>query len=478
MTHASAPARRALVTGATGFIGRSLVSALVEQGWEVRCLCRSRAKVASMPWARYADSGVVHVVEGDATDRADLERALNNVDCAWYLLHSMSGGTGFAEQEAEMARQFGEVAKENGVKRIVYLGGLHPDDVPPGHLSEHLESRVEVGQALMDSGVPTAALQAGVVIGAGSLSFRLLRHVAERVPAFIAPQWINNKITPISERDIVHYLLTAADVPAEENRTFDVGGPDSMPYVEMMQRYAEAMGVRRRPFATAPIMTRGLASWGLSVLTPLEMREILPIFDSVAADTVVKERDLEDMVGQPEGGNQTFEDAVRSAAEGTDPARYGRIANWVHGAVLAAAVTGSLLSNPKSLRYKTLTKPSWQPPAWAFPLAWTVLYADLAVISTTTIADALEQEGATAARADATALGLNLVLNAGWSGLFFRSRKRFLSTAWAAALTLSSADLARRAWKRSPSRGLLLAPYPAWSAFATLLNGRIAQLNR
>lgn len=458
----------ALVTGATGFIGRRLVLELVNKGWAVKCLCRSRDKAMTMPWAKHVEGGAVEIVEGDAAERADAERALDGVDCAWYLLHSMSSGSGFAEREIAMARQFGKVAAQKEVGRIVYLGGLHPES---GEMSEHLQSRVRVGEELRAAGVPTAALQAGVVIGDGSLSFELLRHVTERVPAFAAPRWIKNRITPISVRDVVYYLVAAAELPPDQDRSFDIGGPDTMPYVDMMQRYADTVGVRRRPFVTAPLMTRRLASFGLSLLTPLSMGKILPIFDSVSADTVVKERDLEELVGTPEGGNQTFEEAVEIAARGTDPRRYGRIANAVFGGVLATAVAGSLFTAPDSRSYKRLKKPSWQPPAAVFPLAWTLLYADIAVVGTTTIADSRDKK-------DALALAANLVLNAGWSAVFFRSRRRGVATAWSAALTASSVDLVRRAWRQSPSRAGILAPYPAWCAFATALTGRIAQLNR
>ncbi|SDL62048.1 Tryptophan-rich sensory protein (benzodiazepine receptor homolog) [Corynebacterium mycetoides] len=470
--------RLALVTGATGFIGQRVVVELVDHGWEVRCLCRSRDKAMAMPWADRVESGEVEIVEGDAGERADVERALDGVDCAWYLLHSMSSGSGFAEQEAAMARQFGEVAAEKSVSRIVYLGGLHPEGPEAEGMSEHLASRGRVGEELRAAGVPTAALQAGVVIGDGSLSFELLRHVSERVPAFAAPRWITNRITPISVRDAVHYLVAAADLPPEHDRAFDIGGPDTMPYVDMMQRYTQVVGVNRRPFLAAPIMTRRLASFGLSLLTPLSMREILPIFDSVSSDTVLKERDLEALVGTPEGGNQTFDEAVAVAAQGTNPGRYGKIATTVHLAVLATAIAGSLLTDPDSRRYKRLRKPSWQPPAAAFPLVWTLLYVDLAVISSTTIADSLEAGEPAAARADAAALAGNLVLNAGWSGVFFRSHRRGVAAAWAAALTASSADLVRRAYRRSPTRAALLAPYPLWCAFATALTARIARLNR
>lgn len=322
--------RTALVTGATGYVGGLVVKQLLEEGWRVKVLARSEKKAERKP---FGDD--VEIFEGDATERADVADALQDVDCAWYLLHSMDDGAGLAEQEADMARQFGEEARKAGVGRIVYLGGLHPEGE---EMSEHLASRVRVGEILLASGVPTAVLQAGVVIGDGSLSFRLLRHVTERVPAFIAPDWITNSITPIAARDIAHYLVRAADLLPEVNRTFDVGGPDSMPYVDMMQRYADAMGLRRRPYVTAPIFTRKLAAWGLGQLTPLDYQQILPIFESVSVDTVVKERDLEELVGAPEGGNMRFDDAVRAAAKDTDPAWYGSVATPLHLAAIAAGV--------------------------------------------------------------------------------------------------------------------------------------------
>ena len=327
--------RTGLVTGATGYVGGLVVEQLLRGGWRVKILARNEEKALARSWG-----DEVEIVEGDAAKRDDVARALEGADCAWYLLHSMDDGAGFAQEEADMARWFGEEAKRAGVGRIVYLGGLHPQGE---NMSEHLASRVRVGEILMDSGVPTAVLQAGVVIGDGSLSFQLLRHVTERVPAFVAPEWITNEITPIGARDIAFYLVAAADLPAEMNRTFDVGGPDSMPYVEMMQRYAEAVGLHRRPYFTAPIMTRALAAWGLGVLTPLDHNQILPIFESVSVDTVVKERDLEALVGTPAGGNQRFEEAVRAAAEGTEPGWYGGLATTLH---LAAVAAGALSRRP------------------------------------------------------------------------------------------------------------------------------------
>lgn len=433
--HSEQQKRTALVTGATGYVGGNVVQKLLDDGWRVRILCRSSAKAKKRPWGDDVD-----IVEGDATDREDVSRALRGVDCAWYLLHSMDDGSGFADAEAEMAEQFGGVAKEQGVRRIVYLGGLHPDD--GSGVSEHLASRVKVGEILMSSGVPTAALQAGVVIGGGSLSFQLLRHVTERVPSFIAPDWIRNEITPISERDIVHYLVKAADLPAGVNRSFDVGGPETMPYVEMMERYAEAVGLHRRPYITAPIMTRRMASLGLSFLTPLSDSEILPIFESVSADTVVKERDLEQLVGAPDGGNQTFDDAVRAAADGTAPGDYGDAATTYH--VIAALWS------------------LWAPGrAWWLPLNLTQ-----AATMVPTIADINERDhaqapataaGFSALSAPASQAALAAALNLDFNWVARRWPNKWTRGIW----LLSSLDLVRRAYKEKPLRALGLVPYIA-----------------
>lgn len=442
--------RTALVTGATGFIGGEVVRTLLDDGWRVRILCRSASKAKQRPWG-----DDVEIVEGDATSREDVSRALEGVDCAWYLLHSMDDGSGFAEAEARMATQFSEEAARHEVGRIVYLGGLHPDGVTGDSedVSEHLRSRIKVGEILMSSGVPTAALQAGVVIGAGSLSFQLLRHVTERVPLFAAPDWITNEITPISQRDIVHYLVKAADLPPEENRTFDVGGPDTMPYVEMMQRYADAVDMRRRPYLTAPIMTRQMAALGLSFITPLTYGEILPIFDSVSADTVVKERDLEELVGTPEGGNETFDDAVQAAADGTVPGDYGTWATTYH----AIAAIWAL----------------WAPGrAWWLPLNLTqvvTMYPTIADLAERDDSQSLE-DAATFVPVTSYASQTALVTAA---NLDFNWIARRWPNKWTRGLWLvSSLDLARRVYKEKPLRVAGLVPYIAGQFFIRPRNGR------
>lgn len=479
--HDSAQTRRALVAGATGYVGGRVVAELLERGWAVRTLSRDRDKALGMDWGdrvvprgQHASAGQVEVCEGDAARIEDVREALEGVDAAWYLLHSMSDAQDFAQEEAQMARVFAQSAHDAGVGRIVYLGGLHPQGE---ELSEHLASRVQVGQILMASGVPTAALQAGVVLGEGSSSFSMLRHLAERLPGAIAPDWTGNRITPISVRDAVFYLTRAGELPPEINRTFDIGGPDTLPYLEMMKRCARAEGLPPRFAITAPVTTPGLASHWIGLVTPVSHLLARPLIGSLLHETVVKERDLEELVGTPVGGNQGFEEAVRTAVRGVDTRRWRKVLGATSGVVLACAVVGSFLSDPQNRWYRSLDLPSWQPPAAAFPIAWTALYADIAVTQSLVIADHLDAEDARSARADALALSANLVLNASWSGLFFRSRRPVLSTVVAGALAVSSADLVRRAWVSAPERGVLLSPYAGWTAFATVLNAAIARRN-
>jgi len=418
------------------------VSKLLDDGWRVRILCPSASKAKKRPWGDAVD-----IVEGDATSREDISRALEGVDCAWYL-RSVDNGTGFTEEEATMARQFGGEAARHEVGRIVYLSGLHADGVTGDSkdISEHLATLIKVGEILMDSGVPTAVLQAGVVIGAESLSFQLLRHVTERVPLLASPDWITHLHTPISQRDIVHYLVAAADLPPEINRTFDIGGPDTMPYVEMVQWYGEIVHMRRRPSFTAPFMTHPLAALGLSFVTPLTYRQILPIVDSVSSGTVVKERDLEKLVGTPEGGNETFDSAIIEAALGTYPHHYRSTATTYH----ALAAIWALFAPGRK---------------W-----WVPLNLIQSVAMMPTIADINERDdsqtlddasGLAPLTAPTSQAALATLVNLDLNWIARRWPNKWTRGAW----LISSLDLGRRAYKEKPLRTLALVPYIAGQFF-------------
>lgn len=326
-----------LVTGATGYIGGLLVPELLRRGRTVRVLSRSADRIAELDWG-----DAVEVAEGDASDGDDVAAALEGVDVAYYLLHSMAGGDDFEERDRELARTFATAAAQQGVRRLVYLGGLHPD----GELSPHLASRVEVGKILLDSGVPTAVLQAGVVLGDGSASFDMLRYLTERLPVVVAPRWLRNRIQPIAADDVVHYLAEAADLPAELNRTFDVGGPDVLTYAEMMERFAALTDLGPRYIATVPVLTPELASLWVGLVTPVDSGVARPLVGSLIHDAVRSEEDLDDLVPPPPGGAAGFDEAVRRATRDMHLSLSAQGARLGAGAIGAAVSLGSAATAP------------------------------------------------------------------------------------------------------------------------------------
>jgi len=299
----SAP--RALVLGATGYLGGRLVPRLLSAGYRVRVLARDPARAAAFPWG-----GDVEVVRGDATDAEAVREAVEGVDVVSYLIHSMGGGKDFENTDRRAARTVAEAAAAAPVSRIVYLGGLHPLDAP---LSPHLRSRVEVGEILLASGVPTLVLQAGVVIGSGSASFEMVRHLTDVLPYMPAPKWVRNHIQPIAVRDVLHYLLGAARVAPNVNRAVDIGGPDVLRYGQMMNGYALEAGLHQRPIASLPVLTPRLASHWVNLVTPIPKAIARPLVESLQNDCVVKDRAVDDLIPRPEGGLMPYRAAVKLA---------------------------------------------------------------------------------------------------------------------------------------------------------------------
>src|SRR4051794_7518460 len=461
--------RTALVTGASGYVGGHVVPRLLEEGWTVRVLTRSRRSLDDRPWIDR-----VEVAEGDVSSREDMVDALDGPHAAWDLRHSMDHRPDFQERDRGAATHFSEAANAAGVSRIVYLGGLHPGDEP---LSPHLASRVEVGRILLDSGVPTAVLQAAVVLGDGSASFDMLRYLTTRLPAMVAPKWLENKIQPIAIDDVVTLLVGAGSLPPEVNRTFDIGGPEVLTYREMIARFSDATG-RRRPFVvTVPVPTPRLASHWVGLVTPISAGLAKPLVGSLVHEVVAKEHDLLDHVDVP-GGFTDFDTAVRSAMRTAKPDTALRNLALTSGATVASAVVGSLATAPESRWYRSLDLPEWQPPTLAFPVVWTALYTDIAA-SSAAVLNAYDKAGDTQGRnAYLKAFGTNLALNTAWSVLFWRVRKPWVAAVEAALLTASSADLARRAGAINKGAGIALSPYAAWCGFATVLSAAIARRNR
>jgi uncharacterized protein YbjT (DUF2867 family) len=305
--------RTALVTGATGYIGSRLIPQLLTAGWQVRVLTRDAGKLDGRAWR-----DAVHVVQGDADHAADLHRALDGVAVGYYLLHSMGDSSphgDFAARERAIARTFADAAAACGAARVVYLGGLHPAGE---ELSPHLASRTEVGQILLDGAVPAVVLQAAVIVGSGSASFEMLRHLAERLPAMVAPKWLSNRIQPIAIRDVLHYLVAVADLPPAVNRTFDIGGPDVLTYKEMLDGFCRAAGLPPRVIVTIPVLTPRLAGHWVGLVTPVPGGLAKPLVESLIHEVICTERDITERVPALPGGLMTFEDSVRSALAGTE----------------------------------------------------------------------------------------------------------------------------------------------------------------
>lgn len=296
---------RALVLGSTGYIGGRLVPRLIAAGYRVRVLVREPARLAAFDWGTQVD-----VVEGSATDADAVATACADVDVLYYLIHSMGQGNGFEEADLAAAETVARAATDAGVGRIVYLGGLHPQGVP---LSPHLRSRVAVGEVFLRSGTPTLELQAGVVIGSGSASFEMIRHLTEVLPYMPAPKWVRNFIQPIAVRDVLHYLLGAARVAPEVNRAVDIGGPDVLRYGQMMNGYAVEAGLPQRPIAALPVLTPGLASHWVNVVTPVPRSIARPLIASLQHECVMDDHDIDGLIARPEGGLTPYRRAVALA---------------------------------------------------------------------------------------------------------------------------------------------------------------------
>jgi uncharacterized protein YbjT (DUF2867 family) len=296
-----------LVTGATGYIGGRLVPALLEAGRAVRVAVRDPHRVRDQPWA-----SEVEVVQADVTEAATLAPALAGAGAAYYLVHALTTGPGFEALDRRAAGAFAGAARAAGVDRLVYLGGLVPD-VPGAELSPHLRSRAEVGQILRASGVPTAELRAAVILGSGSASFEMLRYLTERLPVMITPRWVANRVQPIAVRDVLRYLVAAADLPAEVNRAFDIGGPDVLTYREMMLRYAAVAGLSRRVILPVPVLTPGLSSHWVGLVTPVPNSIARPLVESLRHEVVCAEHDIARWVPDPPEGLTGFERAVELA---------------------------------------------------------------------------------------------------------------------------------------------------------------------
>lgn len=284
-----------LVTGASGFVGSHLTEALVADGHDVRAMTRHPDD--------YQGAGTA--VYGDVADAASVAAALEGVQVAYYLVHSLDAKD-FERKDAEAARAFGTAAAEAGVSRIVYLGGLGADN---DDLSAHLRSRREVEGELGAGGVPVTVLRAAVVIGHGGISWEITRQLVAHLPVMITPRWVKTRTQPIALLDVIRYLVGVLDTPEAEGRVFEIGGPDVLRYIDMIKRAAKVQGKRIRT-VNVPLLTPRLSSGWLALVTDVDMRTARNLIDSMTNEVVVRDHAIEQVVpGDPIG----YDEAVRLA---------------------------------------------------------------------------------------------------------------------------------------------------------------------
>jgi uncharacterized protein YbjT (DUF2867 family) len=288
-----------LIAGATGFVGARLAASLAGSDSRVRCLVRDRSKAHAL-----AAAGLdLHV--GDIADATSLVGAGKGIEVAYYLVHAMAGGGDFAKRERTGALNFARMAKEEGVKRVVYLGGLGDESK-----SEHLRSRHQTALLLAAEGPPLTYFRAAMVVGAGSESYRTLRYLVGRLPVMIAPSWLRTATQPIGIDATIDYLRRAVEIPDSEGREVQIGGPDVLSYAEMLDRMALAMGVRPRRKIPVPFITPWLSALWLGLVTPVDTKVARPLVEGLTTATVVTDPSGAEPFGiSPE----PFDEALRRA---------------------------------------------------------------------------------------------------------------------------------------------------------------------
>ena len=294
-----------LVTGASGYVGGRLVRTLLENDYRVRVLVRDKYKIIGQPWASQ-----VEICEGNADNPKDLVQALAGVHTVYYLLHSINLGKTFDDIEATMARSFAQASEAAGVAQIVYLGGIANDK----NISKHLASRVSTGKELASTSVPVLELRAGIIIGSGSASFEMLRHLTHRLPIMTTPKWVSNRTHPIAIRDVLYYLKNAAALKTPVGKIYDIGGPEILSYADMMQKFAKLSGLPRRWIIKVPVLTPGLSSLWIGLVTPVPTALARPLVGSLISEVVADPaKSIDDLIPPPQEGLLSVETAMSLA---------------------------------------------------------------------------------------------------------------------------------------------------------------------
>ena len=294
-----------LVVGASGYIGARLVPRLLDAGYSVRCLARSPRKLQRRSWSQHPR---VTIVEGDVALTDDLAALMRGCGAAFYLVHSLlSSGEQNNARDVECARRFSRAASEAGLARIIYLGGLRETGAG---VATRLAGRREVGRTLASGDVPATVFRAAMVLGSGSVSFEILRYLVQRQPFMLPPRWVKTEIQPIGIRNVLHYLVACLAEPQTVGRTFDIGGPDILRYIDLIQIVAEELGLRRRVIMPLPVNARRLSTWWISTITPVSREMVRPLADGLTSRVVCHERDATALMPQR---LYSVREAIRSA---------------------------------------------------------------------------------------------------------------------------------------------------------------------
>lgn len=307
-----------LVTGATGYIASRLIPRVLEAGYSVRCLARDPRRLEGRNWFRS-----VEVLQGDVTIPATLRAALEGVHTAYYFIHNMTYGHGYTSLELDGARSFASAAEAAGVEHIIYLGGLAD---PEQHIAPHMRSRIETGRVLRASNVPVTEFRAGVIAGSGSISFEMIRFMTELFPVVPGPLWMKNKSQPIAIQNVIDYLIAALTNPNRRGGIFEIGGPDVIPYGDLMLRYARIRGLKRKM-----VLIPGIPVWfmafGVGLMTPVPYPIAYALIGGLSADSVVKHPEALRIF--PEVELIDFDTATKDALEETHPSQIERV--WDDG---------------------------------------------------------------------------------------------------------------------------------------------------
>jgi len=313
-----------LLTGATGYIGKRLLPALLADGHEVTCIVRDKQRF------QHETGGQLKIIEADLLNDDSLTITEPEIDVAFYLIHSMGAAIDkFEELEIRSANNFIQAIKGSGVKQIIYLSGLQN----PEAASPHLQSRLKVEQLLMSSGVPCTTLRAGIIVGSGSASFEIIRDLSEKLPVMVTPRWLDTRCQPIAVRDVINCLMATMLNPLAIGKILDIGGPEVLSYKQMLLQYAEVRGLKRYIFVL-PLMTPRLSSYWLYFVTSTSYKLAVNLVNSMKVEVVCRENSLESLTGK---SSLTYKEAIALAFKSI--AQHHVVSSWKDALVTSSALT-------------------------------------------------------------------------------------------------------------------------------------------